>query len=122
MNALLAFIRSFWLAITAVILMTITALSLWPLETLPQVPGGDKFHHFIAYAALMFPAALRKPKYLLFIGLFFIAWGGVIELIQPYVNRYASLLDLAANTAGIAFGLLAVKLNFSNNQYELDHG
>jgi VanZ family protein len=52
----------------------------------------------------------------------FIAWGGVIELIQPYVNRHASLLDLAANTAGIAFGLLAVKLNFSDKQYELDHG
>ena len=110
MIALLAFIRSYWVAITAVTLMTITVLSLWPLETLPQVPGGDKTHHFIAYAALMFPAALRKPKYLLFIGLLFIVWGGAIELVQPYVNRYASLLDVAANTAGLAFGLLTVKL------------
>jgi hypothetical protein len=120
MIVLLAFIRSYWVAITVVTLITITALSLWPLETLPQVPGGDKFHHFIAYAALMFPAALRKPKYLLFIGLFFIAWGGVIELVQPYVNRHASLLDIAANTASIAFGLLTVKLKFNTNQYELD--
>lgn len=120
MIVLLAFIRSYWVAITAVTLITITALSLWPLETLPQVPGGDKFHHFIAYAALMFPAALRKPKYLLFIGLFFIAWGGVIELVQPYVNRHASLLDIAANTAGIAIGLLTVKLKFNINQCGLD--
>jgi len=80
------------------------------LETLPQIAGGDKFHHIIAYAALMFPAALRKPKYLLFIGLFFIAWGGIIEFVQPYVNRHASLLDMAANIVGVVLGLLTAKL------------
>ena len=120
MIRLLTFIRSYWAPLTIAILAAITMLSLWPLETLPQVPGGDKTHHFIAYAALMFPAALRKPKYLLFIGLLFIAWCGVIELVQPYVNRYTSLLDLASNTAGIAFGLLAAKLINTPTAIELN--
>ena len=120
MIRLLTFIRSYWAPLTIAILAAITMLSLWPLETLPQVPGGDKTQHFIAYAALMFPAALRKPKYLLFIGLPFIAWGGVIELVQPYVNRYTSLLDLASNTAGIAFGLLAAKLINTPTAIELN--
>ncbi len=65
-----------------------TVLSLWPLENLPPVPGSDKVQHLIAYAALMFPIALRKPKYWPLIGLLFIAWSGPIELLQPYVNRY----------------------------------
>jgi membrane associated rhomboid family serine protease len=86
--------------------MAITLLSLWPLSTLPDVPGNDKFHHFIAYAALMFPAVLAKPRYLLVLGVFFIVWSGAIELVQPYVNRYAEWLDLAANTGGIIAGFL----------------
>ena len=60
---LLTLIRSYWMAITLLTLVAITALSLWPMEQLPSVPGSDKTHHFIAYAALMFPTALRKPSY-----------------------------------------------------------
>ena len=47
-------------------------LSLWPLETLPSVPGTDKTHHLIAYAALVFPTALRKPDKWIMIGLLFL--------------------------------------------------
>jgi len=96
--------------ISLFILTDITILSLYPLENLPSVPGSDKTHHFIAYAALMFPAALKKPKYLPFIVLFFVGWSGAIELIQPYANRYGEWLDLAANTAGIVCGLLIARV------------
>jgi len=106
MMSLLATIRAYWVAITLFILAVITILSLYPLESLPSVPGSDKTHHFIAYAALMFPTALRKPKYWLFIGLFFVCWSGGIELLQPYVNRYGEWLDMAANAAGIGCGFL----------------
>jgi VanZ family protein len=110
MMILLTFIRTNWISITLLTLAAITALSLWPLEFLPSVPGSDKTHHFIAYAGLMLPTALRKPKYWLLIGLFFIGWSGAIEILQPYVNRYGEWLDLAANTAGIVCGLLIAQM------------
>ncbi|RMG78952.1 MAG: VanZ family protein [Chloroflexi bacterium] len=106
MKPLLDFIARHWIPISAVLLAAITALSLWPLETLPEVPGGDKLHHAIAYAALMFPAALTRPKHLWAIFLFYLAWSGAIELIQPYVNRYGEWMDLTANLFGISSGFL----------------
>lgn len=109
MISLLATIRAYWIAITVFILAVITILSLYPLESLPAVPGSDKIYHLIAYAALIFPTALRKPKYWLLIGLFFVCWSGGIELLQPYVNRYGEWLDLAANGMGIVCGLLLVQ-------------
>ncbi|ELR66765.1 hypothetical protein C942_04463 [Photobacterium marinum] len=76
------------------------------MAELPEVPGTDKTHHFIAYAALMFPVAFRKPKKWPLFGLLFIGWSGMIELIQPYVNRYGEWLDMAANTGGLICGFV----------------
>jgi len=106
MASLVAIVRAYWVAITVFTLAAITTLSLYPLEHLPVVPGSDKTHHLIAYGALMFPTALRKPKYWLLMGVFFAFWGGAIELIQPYVNRYGEWLDVAANITGLGCGLL----------------
>lgn len=110
MLALLNLIRKYWISITLFILAIITILSLWPLESLPPIPGTDKTHHFIAYGVLMLPTALRKPKYWLLISLLFIFWSGVIELIQPYVNRYGEFKDMLANIAGLGCGLLTAKI------------
>jgi VanZ family protein len=87
----------------------ITTLSLWPAAHLPTVPGTDKTHHFIAYAALILPTALQKPKNYLLLVLTFITFSGMIELIQPYVNRYGEWLDMLANTLGLFFGWLLAK-------------
>lgn len=110
MAPFLTFVQKNWLAFTVLFLVMITTLSLWPLGKLPDVPGTDKTHHFIAYGALMFPTALRKSNNWILIGLFFIAFSGVIELVQPYVNRYGEWLDMAANTAGVVCGLLVAKV------------
>lgn len=80
-----------------------------PLPELPPVPGTDKTHHVIAYALLILPTALKKPKNWQIIVLFFIGWSGAIELIQPYVNRYGEWQDLAANIIGLICGFLAVQ-------------
>lgn len=106
MKALIHLISKNWLVITTILLVTITTLSLWPVDKLPSVPGTDKTHHLIAYAALTLPIALAKPKYLYLILLVFIAWSGAIELIQPYVNRYGEWLDMLANTSGVILGFL----------------
>lgn len=95
-----------WLGLSALILLSITLLSLWPLGTLPMMPGTDKTHHFIAYGALMLPTALAKPKHWLLIALFFISWSAAIELIQPYVNRYGEWLDLLANASGVVSAIV----------------
>jgi hypothetical protein len=109
MLRLLNIIRACWAALTLAILAAITFLSLWPLQQLPPVPGTDKTHHLIAYAILMFPAALRKPKNRLLIGLLFVAYSGAIELVQPYVNRYGEWLDMLANVGGLVCGVLAAR-------------
>lgn len=99
----------YWKALTVIFLLAITLLSLWPLEELPTVPGTDKTHHVIAYGFLMLPTALRRPKNWHLIGLLFIVYSGLIECLQPYVNRYGEWLDMAANTAGIIAGIVVAE-------------
>jgi len=110
MKRILNLIRLRWLPLSALLLTAITMLSLWPQAALPDVPGGDKVHHYIAYAALIFPAALCKPDKWLWIGLLFFGWSGAIELVQPYVQRYGEWADLAANGAGLISGLIIARL------------
>ena len=90
--------------LSLLIALTISLLSLTPLEELPEVPGGDKLHHFIAYGALAFPTAFIRSRYLVGLTLLYLILGGGIELIQPYVNRYGEWLDFAANAGGTALG------------------
>ena len=106
LNQITTCIKRFWPAITLATLALITLGSLFPIEHLPAAPGSDKTHHFIAYCALMLPVAISRPKYWLAFALLFIAWSGLIELIQPYVNRYGEWLDMAANTGGILIAIV----------------
>lgn len=110
MKVLFALVRQYWLFLTFFILTLIIILSLRPLAALPAVPGTDKTHHFIAYAVLMLPTAIRKPKHWLLIALLFAICSGAIELIQPYVNRYGELEDMVANVGGLACGLAIAKI------------
>ena len=103
-------VKKCWLPLTLFIFFVITGLSLWPVEQLPSVPGTDKTHHFMAYAALAFPVALRRPHLWGWVVLLLVGWGGAIELIQPYVNRWGEWLDFAANSLGILSGVLLAQL------------
>lgn len=109
---LFIFVQRTWAVCTLIVLVFITVMSLWPLEELPGVPGSDKTHHIIAYAVLMLPTALRRPNHWKLIGLSFVVYGGTVELLQPYVNRYGEWWDMAANTIGILCGLLLAELIF----------
>ena len=110
MKRIIYFGQCYWFAGTLFILLAITALSLWPGTNLPSVPGTDKIHHLIAYALLVMPVALRKPKNWLFFCLLFILFSGVIELVQPFVNRYSEWKDLLANSLGVCCGLVVAKM------------
>jgi VanZ family protein len=103
-------IKIHWIALTLVVLVAITLLSLWPLDQLPTVPGTDKTHHLVAYALLMLPTGLRKPDGWIVLGLLFICYSGAIELLQPYVNRYGEWTDMLANTTGVICGAVTAGL------------
>jgi VanZ family protein len=102
-------IQKYWLQLTIIQIVCISTLSLWPAVQLPSVPGSDKTHHFLAYAALIFPTVLTKPKYYFSIIIGFIIFSGAIEVIQPYVNRYGEWLDMLANTLGLFCGWILAK-------------
>ncbi len=106
LKSVLNLVQAHWLLFTIVIALIITGLSLYPVENLPAVPGTDKTHHFIAYGALAFPIALARPKKWLFVIVGLLVCSGVIELVQPYVNRYGEWLDLGANALGLVVGTL----------------
>lgn len=105
MMQLIAIIQRYWLSLSILILLATTALSLSPLDSLPEAPGSDKTHHLIAYAALVFPTALRKPKLWKVIIICFALYSGLIELIQPHVNRYGEWMDFIANIGGLFIGV-----------------
>ena len=97
-------IQQHWKPITIFLLLVIAFLSLYPLPKLPEFQGTDKTYHLVAYFLLALPSGLKKPnKWVLFI-FSFIFFGGVIEMIQPYVNRYGEWLDFFANTIGVISG------------------
>lgn len=106
MPRIIELIENHWAALTLCMLMGISALSLYPYDGMPSVSGPDKLHHLVAYTMLMIPVAVRKPKYWQMMGLGFVVFSGMIELIQPYVNRFGEWLDLLANSLGVICGLL----------------
>lgn len=110
MKCMTEIIARFYLLLSLLLLSTITLLSLWPVAHLPEVPGTDKTHHFIAYSALILPVAIKQHKQLWYFVLGFALYSGLIELIQPYVNRYGEWLDLAANSMGLLCGVALAKL------------
>ena len=68
------------------------------------VPGSDKLHHALAFLALALPLSFARPRLTLWITLAAIAYGGAIELIQPYVGRDRDFFDFLADAAGAVSG------------------
>ena len=82
-----------------------------PVDVRQSVASGtDKVVHLAACRLLVLPAALwrRVTLGLLFIWLFVgaAAFGGAVELIQPYFSCIADVNDWVADMAGAALGLL----------------
>lgn len=91
--------------ITAFIALAIAVGTLLPV---PQpnldVSHSDKIQHFVAFAALILPMAVAHPRALRWLLPAAIAFGGAIELIQPFVGRSRELGDFIADAAGGCFG------------------
>jgi VanZ family protein len=102
----LNFITKYWRAISIMLLLSITLFSLAPLTELPKAPGSDKTHHLVAYAALAYPASLRRPTGWKIIIILFAVYSGLIELVQLLVNRYSEFFDFVVNLLGLLLGTL----------------
>ena len=79
--------------------------TLTPLDA-SVIPVSDKWKHFVAFAVFVFPISLFKPKWTWLIFLMGVLYGGAIEVIQPYVNRYREMGDFWANTIGAIIGVV----------------
>lgn len=67
--------------------------------------GVDKLYHMIAFAALIFPTALLRPKGCLRFGCLATLYGGIIEAIQPVFGRSADMFDFLADGLGVTIGI-----------------
>ena len=109
-----------WKIYTYLIFIIITLLSLYPLQEQPNIPGSDKIHHLIAYSALSIGVGLRRPSNYVLIIIFFSFYSGLIEIIQPYVNRFREIEDFLFNNLGILIGLtLGIFINKIINKNKL---
>ena len=92
-------------------LVVIAILSLWPGDDVPSGTGWDKANHLLAFLALAVMARLGYPaRPFLQLGLWLLAYGGLIEILQSMTpTRYAEWADLAADALGIALGAVAVR-------------
>ena len=92
--------------LTAIIMTVLSVAMLAPVEATPAaLEGSDKLLHLITFAILAFPLARtgRIGLVLVFIGA--IAFGGVIELIQPSFNRSSDFYDWIADIIGVLLGI-----------------
>lgn len=101
-----------WRVAFAIYVLTLLVLTHWPRLNPPGVEAGsDKLAHFLAYAlwtGLAIGAGLFGPRTsrrnLLTATAVALVWSALDETSQliPIFERHFSLLDMAANLAGVA--------------------
>jgi hypothetical protein len=95
-----------WLLLSVVLAATIAALRLMPQASMPVGPQGvDKVYHMVAFAALIFPTALLRPRWCLRFGCLAILYGGIIEA-RPCMFRAGRSLPFALPPRKVASSLL----------------
>lgn len=90
--------------LTLLVALFVAVATLTPSDSLPSAPSSDKLHHFIAFGAIAFPAALAKPRAALWIVLGVSVYGVAIEIMQTNVGRHGDIKDALANTLGAICG------------------
>lgn len=98
-----------WCALWCLAIAVVVVLSLAPGPDLPDAPGSDKLHHFLAYFVLAASAVQLFPRWasLLGAGLGLVVLGVGLEHAQGALTqtRVADYWDALANTLGVIAGL-----------------
>lgn len=103
--------RKIGLMLGVMITLLIAATSLSPIPTDRYMVGGlDKIYQALAFAALVFPLILTDARRWKWVVPLAVAYGGVIELIQPTVGRHAEWLDWGADVTGVLMGAALAEL------------
>jgi VanZ family protein len=95
-----------WLALTIIVFIGITILSLLPPKSGVEIQSNDKINHFIAYATLAFCglSAYKGSKTFRLL-VICVAYGLFMEWMQGLVpGREQSWYDALANSLGVAIG------------------
>lgn len=92
--------------LTLIVATVLTVATLWPINQLPKAPDGtDKVLHLIAFTVLAFPLASTGRIGLIPVFIGASIFGGLIEIIQPFVGRSADMKDWIADIAGVTLGI-----------------
>ena len=94
--------------VTLVLAMIIAVLTLTPMPA-GGPPGSDKIYHVLAFACLAFPLPLVRPRWTVWVILCVIAYGGIIEVIQPFFGRQAEWADLVSDSIGAILGAVVAR-------------
>lgn len=92
------------LVLGLMIALVIAVLTLSPMPAGRLGHGIDKVYHFLAFAGLIFPLILTNSRRWTWAVPLSVAYGGLIELIQPSVGRSAEWLDFGADITGVLAG------------------
>ena len=93
--------------LTLIMTTVLTLAMLWPIHQSPPAPdGSDKVVHLIAFAALTLPLARTGRFGLIPIFIATSAYGGIIEVLQPFFGRSSDMQDWIADIAGVALGMM----------------
>ena len=97
--------------LTLIVTAVLTVAMLWPINQPPPGPdGSDKVVHLIAFAALAFPLARTGRFGLIPVFVGASAFGGIIEVMQPFFGRSADMQDWIADIVGVGLGIVLALL------------
>ncbi|MGE5500568.1 MAG: VanZ family protein [Ignavibacteriales bacterium] len=87
----------------------VLALALMPLQTIPEVGVSDKIEHTLAFAVLAVLGTWSFPGRTGRVAAGLIGFGILIEILQGTLplGRDAEVLDVAADSIGVALGMAA---------------
>lgn len=93
--------------LSGVIAVTATVLMLMPDSPGPPAPfvGLDKIAHAMTFFLVLIPILSVRPAAWIWLVPLAAAYGGVIELIQPFFGRGRELGDFIANIVGITLAI-----------------
>ena len=92
-----------WLLI-AVLAVVIALLTLLPVPSGLGVKSADKVYHLVAFGALAVPLAVAYPRHLIYVFLFAVSYGVLIEFLQPMTGRAFEIGDIVADALGAGLG------------------
>ena len=96
------------IAFTLVFSAALVWAFLTPIAQLPKVPDiSDYVWHIAIFAVLVIPLCTILPAQRIFLVGSAIAFGIILEILQPYFGRGFEIHDLASNVLGVGLGWLA---------------